>query len=180
MTEKKPYTITELCGTFNRSSTTIYRKIKKYKLALEKNYVNGRRVNLVYLDDEQFEALKKEIELFNEPDTSTLENDLKNINNSELGNNANTSEKRSTEIPDQSINTNTSELSKLVGEVVSLSQLVQKQSTTIERLSKELGEKDAKLMLLEDSEKRKNNDYFELKAKLETIEKRRWWHFKWK
>jgi len=166
MTSKKPYTISQLCKDFSRTSTTIGRKIKKYKFEKEKNYVNGRLVNIVYLTEEEYSALKTEIELVDESITSLSET---NLNNSEL------------DQPSERLGGNSGEarnsgpeVTSLVQEVIKLSQLVQDQSNASKELIDRVINAEKKVLLLTDSERRKEDDYNrvlaenkELRAKLE-------------
>lgn len=157
MTTKKPYTISQLCKDFNRTSTTIGRKIKKYKFEKEKNYVNGRLVNIVYLTDEQYSALRQEIELVDESITSISDT---NLNNSKLED----ASEEPVEHPTKNTALPTEEVSLLVQEVVKLSKLVQDQSMTSKELIDRVINAEKQVLLLTDVEKRKDDEYNQLVA----------------
>jgi len=143
------HSIADLAGILGVSRTTVNKKIKKHGFNVVQEYVNSRPLKLILVSDEELQALKTEIEL--NRDDNTLLN-----NNAETNLNVSTVNKGVNSIKNQADTGNIVENILRHNETV-LDQIRYYANSLVE------AERN-KVKLLEDLEKRKEDEYLKTMA----------------
>lgn len=146
MTSKQRYTYAQLGGLLSRSDATINRKVKKYSLELDKDYVNGRLVNIVCLSDEELDRLQEEIQQEDEKRTSRQATNVNSVQLEEV------------DVSNMQRVPSTDSTMSLVTEVISLANSVKELAENQSFTSEQLGEYKARCLMIEDKEKQSSDD----------------------
>jgi len=139
----KSYSFKDLMTILQTGYSVVEKKVKKYKFKTDKQVINSRLTTVVLLTDSELEALKQETEF--------------NKNKYSPNNNILTSDNSAHNVQPENVDTPTIEFIKSLVEKIE------------DKNNKILHEKDKQLLMLEDIEKRKENEYLQQIAELKGI-----------
>ena len=143
------YSISDLADILGVSRTTVNKKIKKHGFNIVQEYVNSRPLKLILVSDEELQALKKEIELIRDDNTVLNNNAETNLNVSTGNEGVNHAESRA-------------DTGNIVENILRHNETVLDQ---IRYYANSLVEAERnKVKLLEDLEKRKEDEYLKTMA----------------
>lgn len=153
----RKYQINELVDILGITRTAVNRKVSKYSFNTVHEYVNGRKMKLVLISDEELQALQHEVGMSRQKNTVLGGGHDTHLNNSPPGET----------LPKQRASGGSSD--KLVEQIVSLSETVQKQSDTVQQFVDRMVNAEKRVYLLENLENRHQEAYVQAEAQIKEL-----------